>query len=236
MSGRVSTDTTMLIPLPATRPDRYYLGCDPKLLNQFYGSSFAIAESSFAGLAFDAFPEEVPTDSLNTPTYKILAALANRPPRAQSVEHHLQYSRRLLGSQLADQLALPYPGWKSRFSVELDLWLGWSFVTFGRWWIRPGWDRDRIEWFKTVLPLLVLWSLGERRSTFAWRHEDRREQKLGQDEGEDPGVAMGPAVGKQVRSKWWWLLGEMVFGVASVAVVGGLGTAWAGRTLYRAWF
>lgn len=154
----------------------YYLGCDPKFLNQFYGSSFALAESAFAALAFDAFPEEIPVDGYNTPTYKILLAVSERPPRAQSVEHHLQYSRRLLGTQLADQLALPRASFRHRFSVELDLWLGWSFVTFGRWWIRPGWDVDRIEWFKDVLPLLVLWNLGERRTTFAWRPEDRRDQ------------------------------------------------------------
>lgn len=48
------------------------------------------------------------------------------------------------------------------------------------------------------------------------------------------GVVMGPAVGKQVRRKWWWLLGEMAFGVASVAVLGGFSVSLAARALYRA--
>lgn len=69
--------------------------------------------------------------------------------------------------------------------VELELCIGWTFVHFGRAW-RAGWERDRQAWFRNVIPLLVIYNLGERRSTFAWRAEDRREQKLGEDEGEEP--------------------------------------------------
>jgi hypothetical protein len=45
---------------------------------------------------------------------------------------------------------------------------------------------DRQAWFRRVIPLLVIYNLGERRSTFAWRKEERREEKLGEDEGEEP--------------------------------------------------
>lgn len=94
-------------------------------------------------------------------------------------------SRHLLGTGLANQLALPRGSWKERMTVELELWIGWTFVHFGRAY-RRGWEMDRQGWFREVIPLLVLYNLGERRSTFAWRKEERREEKLGQDEGEEP--------------------------------------------------
>ncbi|KAK4058532.1 hypothetical protein OIO90_000694 [Microbotryomycetes sp. JL221] len=164
----------------------YYLGIDADLLEEFYGSTYADAESAFASLAFDAFPTESPSDPLSTPTYKILSAVSERPPRKQSIGHHLQYSRRLLGTGLANQLSISSnAAWKDRASVAFDLYCSYIFVTFGRLWPRKGWDRDRQAWVKKVIPLLVLWNLGERRTVFAWRPEQRREDKLGKDEGED---------------------------------------------------
>lgn len=135
----------------------FYLGISPALLTQFYGQSFAAAESSFASLAFDAFPEEIPpaSDAYSTPTYKILSAVSDRPPRGQSVGHHCELSRRLLGTGLADQLALPRGTLIERAMVEVELYLGWTFVHFGRAW-RAGWEQDRQAWFRNVIPLLVL--------------------------------------------------------------------------------
>lgn len=165
----------------------FYLGVSPSLLLQFYGRSYAHAESSFASLAFEAFPTDIPpiSSAYSTPTYQILSAVANRPPRGQPVGHHLEMSRHLLGTGLANQLALPRGSWKERMTVELELWLGWMFVHFGRAY-RRGWEMERQGWFREVIPLLVLYNLGERRSTFAWRNEERREEKLGHDEGEEP--------------------------------------------------
>lgn len=52
----------------------FYLGMQEDLLEKFYGGSHDLAEESFACLAFDAFPDEIPIDGFNTPTYQILNA------------------------------------------------------------------------------------------------------------------------------------------------------------------
>lgn len=212
----------------------YYLGVSPALLQQYYGHSFAIAESAFASLAFDAFPADVPPAShaYSTPTYQILSAVANRPPRGQSIGHHCEISRRQLGTGLADQLALPRGTTREWAMVKVEALVGWTFVTFGRSW-RKGWERERQLWFRDVIGLLVLWNLGSRRSTFAWRKEERREEKLGEDEGEELESPLS-VKGKDIKSRWWWLIGEMV-GVLGVGMVGGaVGLVWASKTAYRA--
>lgn len=52
----------------------FYLGIEPDLLEKFYGQSHDLAEESFACLGFDAFPDEIPVDGYNTPTFQILNA------------------------------------------------------------------------------------------------------------------------------------------------------------------
>lgn len=104
--------------------------------------------------------------------------------------------------------------------------MSWTFLHFGRYYPRRGWERDRQAFLRHVIELVVVWQLGERRTTFAWRPEDRRELKLAEDEGEDAGIEMGKHVGDKIRSRWQWLLAEMV---AAVAVTGGV----AGWSLYK---
>ncbi|KAM0788584.1 hypothetical protein ACM66B_001706 [Microbotryomycetes sp. NB124-2] len=234
-SGITLTDFELTSYQTAWRYVGYYLGIDAHLLNEFYGTTYQDAESAFASLAFDAFPEESSAlDPLSTPTYKILSAVSERPPRKQSIGHHLQYSRRLLGTGLADQLSIPRrASWRDKLSVEFDLICSWTFVQFGRTWIRKGWDIDRQLLVKRVIPLLVMWNLGERRTVFAWREETRRQDKLGQDEGEDADVVMGPTVGKQVRREWFWLLGEIVGGILVTAVSVGAGSWYLASRLSR---
>lgn len=177
----------VLSPLPIffLTPHRFYLGIDPSLLIRCYGSSFATAETSFASLAFDAFPEEVPLDPYATPTYGILQAVSSRPPRSSKVGYHCEYSRRLLGPRLADQLAIPRGTARERIGVEFDVWSSWLMIAFGRKW-REGWEKERVALFSQIIELLVVWQLGERRTNFAWREESKRADKFGKDEGEEP--------------------------------------------------
>ena len=232
------------VPSPFTTasltPHSFYLGIDPTLLIRCYGSTFPIAETSFASLAFDAFPSSVPTDPYATPTYGILQAVSSRPPRSSQIGYHCEYSRRLLGPRLAEQLAIPRGSTRERLGVEVDVWSSWAMIAFGRRW-RKGWERDRVKLFSQVIELLVVWQLGERRTNFVWREEGKRADKLGKDEGEEPvrgsaklplgseiadlsreqGIKMGKEVGLDVKRRWKWLLAELV----GVVAVGGAGLA-----------
>lgn len=127
----------------------YYLGIDSDLLAQYYGRSFAAAESNFAFLAFDLFPSEVPLDGYKTSTYAILSAVANRPPRPSTVGYHCEYSRTLLGDRLADQLALPRGTWRDKRAVMVDCVTSWIMVHFGRYY-RRGWEFERQSLFSDV--------------------------------------------------------------------------------------
>jgi hypothetical protein len=219
------------------------LGCGPELLERCYGQDFATAEVAFASLAFDAFPETKPVDGLLTPTYRILSAVSNRPPRASTVGYHCEYSRTLLGGALADQLGIPRGTAREQRKVSIDMWSGYILTEFGRRW-RKGWEAERMELFRELIYLLTVWQLGERRTTFAWRSDERRDQKLGEDEGEEPvsthcrrsiggklifrrlqGIKMGKEVGIVVKRRWAYLIGEMVVvcGVVGVGSIVGVG-------------
>ncbi|GAA5975993.1 hypothetical protein JCM10908_005350 [Rhodotorula pacifica] len=208
----------------------YYLGIKPELLLQLYGESFAIAETYFASLAFALFPAGAPpSETYATPQYKILSAIAGRPPKPTRVEHHLELCRLLLGPSLADQLALPRGSLRDVLSVDLEIWTGWALLTFGRFYSRTPilgrwrgrkWETERRRWFQWVIELVVVWQLGERRTLFVWRDGEKHSLKLDVAEGEEPGIEMGPHVGKAVRTTWRNLLVEMGIVVGATAVLG----------------
>lgn len=167
----------------------YYLGIDVGLLKRYYGGSFSTASKSFASMAFDCFPSTRPEDGYLTPTYRIISAVANRPPRMSSVNYHLEYSRRLLGPSLSYALNLPRGNWKDRLAVEVDIYSSWGLIAFGRGYARlgrPGWDDERMQLFRKIIELLTVWQLGARRTTFAWRDEKTHAETLGEHEGEEP--------------------------------------------------
>lgn len=174
----------------------YYLGIQPELLTRLYGGTFATAETFFASLAFGLFPAgPPPAEPFATPQYKILSAIAGRPPKPTRVEHHLELCRLLLGPSLADQLALPRGSLRDVLSVDLEIWTGWALLTFGAVYSRvPGlgrwrgrrWEAERRRWFQWVIELVVIWQLGERRSLFVWRDGEKHALKLDVAEGEEP--------------------------------------------------
>lgn len=177
-------------------PRRYYLGIQPDLLTRVYGGTFGTAETFFASLAFGLFPAgPPPAEPFATPQYKILSAIAGRPPKPTRVEHHLELCRLLLGPSLADQLALPRGSLRDVLSVDLEIWTGWALLTFGAVYSRvPGlgrwrgrkWEAERRRWFQWVIELVVVWQLGERRSLFVWRDGEKHALKLDAVEGEEP--------------------------------------------------
>lgn len=183
-------------PLTEGTPCSYYLGIQPELLKRLYGGTFATAETFFASLAFGLFPAgPPPAEPFATPQYKILSAIAGRPPKPTRVEHHLELCRLLLGPSLADQLALPRGSLRDVLSVDLEIWTGWALLTFGAVYSRvPGlcrwrgrkWEAERRRWFQWVIELVVIWQLGERRSLFVWRDGEKHALKLDVAEGEEP--------------------------------------------------
>ncbi|SCZ93663.1 BZ3500_MvSof-1268-A1-R1_Chr6-3g08804 [Microbotryum saponariae] len=202
----------------------FYLGIDDSLLERMYGRTYATAETSFAWLAFPAFPSEVPEDGYSTPAHRILSAVSGRPPAARPVGHHRELSRMLLGTRLADQLALPRGTRTDWFTSRYETSLSTAFILFGRYWPRKQWEEERQAWFGEVMYLITLYHLGEKRTTFAWREEGRHEHKLGEGEGEEAGMSLGPAVWRETRRRWIRLVGEMVGGtvlVLGTVLVGG---------------
>ncbi|KAJ3005313.1 hypothetical protein HKX48_000758, partial [Thoreauomyces humboldtii] len=197
----------------------YYLGIDSDLLERCYGRSFATAETTFAALSFENFPSTPPCDGFTTPTYRILSAVADRHPRFTPVGFHCEYSRLVLGSRLADGLALPRGTLRERGAVWMDVAIGWCLVHFGHVW-RAGWEMERQRLFASIVEMLVVAQLGERRSVFAWREEAVWADVLTKDEGEDSGIPMGAAVAVEIKSRVHRLLTEMVVVVAGVAVTG----------------
>lgn len=241
----------------------YYLGIKPEYLLRMYGSTFETAETFFASLAFALFPAgPPPTEPYATPQYKILSAIAGRPPKPTRVEHHIELCRLLLGPSLADQLALPHGGLRDVLTVDLEIWTGWLLLTFGtvypripflgRWRGRQ-WEETRRRWFQWVIELIVVWQLGERRTTFVWRDGQKHSLKLDVTEGEEAvrssppvasadrsrcvradsgvaesqGIEMGPQVGRAVKSTWRNLLVEMGVVLGATAMLGA-GATWLG--------
>jgi hypothetical protein len=171
----------------------FHLGISPSLLTRCYGSSFATAETYFASLAYSVYPTgPPPSDPFSTPQYKILSAVCARPPRGQPVEHHIALTRLCLGGKMADQLALPSSSWVDNLRVDVEVWSGWALLAFGHHYARLAgsrgreWEGRRQKWVRRVLELLVVWQLGERRTTFQWREADRHHAKLTEEEGEEP--------------------------------------------------
>ncbi|GAA5935307.1 oxygenase MpaB family protein [Sporobolomyces koalae] len=211
----------------------YYLGIEPALLTRYYGRTFETVESSFASLAYSIFPSgPPPSDPFSTPQYKILSAVAARPPRGKPIGHHLELCRLCIGPELSNQLALPRGTWKDYSTVEIERLLGWSLLTFGHVYSTYGgmrgkrWEERRRDLFRWIVKLLVVWQLGQRRTVFAWRDETKHGDKLGIEEGEDAGIDTGSTVGPQVKKEWRELMVEMAVVVTSVVAVGSIATAW----------
>ncbi|GAA5969709.1 hypothetical protein JCM11641_008012 [Rhodosporidiobolus odoratus] len=211
----------------------YYLGISPALLIRFYASSFETAETFFSSLSYSIFPSgPPPSDPARTPQYKILSAVANRPPQGHPVSHHIALCRLCLGDKLASQLALPPSSLRSALSADLEVWSGWALVAFGSIYARIGgergkrWEARRQRFFRKLFELLVVWQLGQRRTLFAWREAAQHADKLGVAEGEDSGLEFGERVGVEYKREWMSLLieGGVVVGGAFL-VVGGLAFA-----------
>jgi hypothetical protein len=224
---------------------RYYLGISPDKLQHHY-ATVSRAEKLFASTIMHLFSTDYVTDDYrSTHTYRLLASVANRPPRYAPVETSLALSRFLLGDGLADRLALPPTGrWellKMHTGFMLERWM----KAFGRVY-RVGWEVERVEMTRMLVLMIVCWQLGERRTKFTIKEFAEELEKLdikGEKSGDikkalnpdddelDPEVKMGPEAGKAIVRRWKWMLAEMAAVVAGVGM-GAAGVAYVGLRRY----
>ncbi|KAI5479486.1 hypothetical protein MNV49_003428 [Pseudohyphozyma bogoriensis] len=163
----------------------YYLGIEPVLLDKYYVGPFSTASQTFACFAFDAFPTDRPTDPYTTSTYRMLTAVALRPPLKTPPSYHCQYARKLLGPQLADHLAIPGGTWWDWLTLEAGLVGLLALVRFGKIW-RSGWEKERVYLGARTVEMVVLQQLGERRSVYSERTEGKMAEMLTDKDGEEP--------------------------------------------------
>lgn len=222
----------------------YYLGIPAEKLKLHY-STVSRAEKLFASNTLHLFSTDYVTDDYqSTHTYRLLASVANRPPRYASVDTSLALSRFLLGDGMADRLALPPTGRWESFKMHTSFMLERAMKAFGRVY-RVGWEIERVEMTRMLVLMIVCWQLGERRTKFTIKEfteelekldvkgeNAKREKPFNPDDDEmDPEVKMGPAAGKAIVRRWKWMLIEMGAVVAGV----GLGVSGVAYLGIRRW-
>ena len=199
--------------------------------------------------------DTVSEDYHTTSTYRILAAVANRPPRSTPIEYHIATSRFLLGEGLADRLALPQTSRATAWHVRRTGWLQWALVAFGRMYATR-WEVERVACTRTLVSMIVCWQLGSKRTRFTIKTfgadavvpvvqlmEKGEGEEVGEGEKEtgrekekevdpdddelDPEVKMGPEAGKRIVARWRWLLLEMMGWVVGLPLTSVLMVAYA---------
>jgi hypothetical protein len=223
----------------------YYLGISPEKLKHHY-STVSRAEKLFASNTLHLFSADYITDDYrSTHTYRLLAAVANRPPMYGTVEKSLALSRFLLGDGMADRLALPPTAKWETIKMHIGFKLERAMKAFGRVY-RVGWEIERVEMTRMLVLMLVCWQLGERRTKFTIKEFAEELEKLDtkgekdnkveksinpDDDVLDPEVKMGPLAGKAIVRRWKWMLIEMGAVVAGV----GLGVSGIAYLGIRRW-
>ena len=220
--------------------DSYYLGISPDRLSYYYGN-VSRASKLFACNTMHLFSEDFSTtDHRSTATYRLLSAVCDRPPIRTNVDHHLAISRFLLGSGLADRLAIPRTTLRRRARLAIARGIDQSLVWFGRMYT-PRWEIERVAITRMLLLMIVCWHLGIKRTRFTIKaFGDDMGHKEGEGEGEDvdkedldPEVKMGPVAGKAIIGRWKWLIGEMVGVLVGGAAIVGIGSWFIYTSTFR---
>lgn len=183
-------------------------------------------------------------DAKATNTYRLLSAVADRPPRPKPIEHQLAVSRFLLGDGLADRLYIPQTKASLQWHMVYARWAEWSLIAFGRYY-RRGWEVERVACTRLLISMLVCWQLGVRRTKFTVKtfigdfpvvekqsdsDETKNEEVEDVDNDDlDPDVTMGVEAGKRIIRRWKHLVYEM-----GAVLAGVMGVSFGGSyMLYR---
>lgn len=143
----------------------YYLGISPTRLQLYYNDVTPASKLFISNTMHLLNIDSITDDYRSTSTYRLLSAVANRPPRYAPVEQSLALSRFLLGDGLADRLVIPpTASWrKARMQImfALERYMNW----FGRKYSKR-WEVERVEMTRMLLLMVVCWQLGVRRTKF----------------------------------------------------------------------
>jgi len=201
------------------------------------------------------FSEDFTTsDHRSTATYRLLSAVCDRPPIRTNVDHHLAISRFLLGSGLADRLAIPRTTLRRKIRLAVARGIDQALVMFGRWYT-PRWEIERVAITRMLLLMIVCWHLGVKRTRFTIKAfgddmghavpNGSSSNEVGDEknvevevedvdkEDLDPEVKMGPVAGKAIIGRWKWLIGEMVGVMVGGTVLVGVGSWFLYTTTFR---
>lgn len=230
--------------------DRYYLGIKPENLDRFYTGHDAVSRASkiFACMTMHLFSVDIEViDAKATNTYRLLSAVADRPPRKRPVEYQLAASRFLLGDGLADRLHIPPTSLSHHWQLLYARWASKALIVFGKHY-RKGWEVERVACTRLLVSMIVCWQLGVKRTKFTIKSfikdvgpitaletpgvvVDEKLEVIDEDDEDtlDPAVTMGVEAGKGIIRRWKRLIYEMGF-----VVLGTLGATVASAVyLYR---
>lgn len=141
-----------------------------------------------------------------------------------------QYSRILIGEELAADLGLPAATKvTSRLKIQFRLASQKYLLFFGQHYLTR-WEAKRQTLFRTIIKMLIAWNLDSRRTRFTAKVFDSKEAN--EDDEELGDVKLGPEQGRKVVKEWRMLMLEC--GLVSVGTVlaCGLGLWRLYKTLY----
>ncbi|CAD6586807.1 MAG: hypothetical protein TREMPRED_004561 [Tremellales sp. Tagirdzhanova-0007] len=216
----------------------FYLGVSPSRLAQYYAGPRPVSHASklFTCITMHLFDtDNTGIDHRLTSTFRLLSAVAGRPPRYTPISYHLAISRFLLGDGLADRLALPRTGTRLVWRLKVTRWIEWALVAFGRIYSER-WEVERVACTRILVSMIVCWQLGSRRTKFTIKTfaadvmlplvverdsvpeeskgisiTGKEEKPIDPDDDEmDPEIQVGPEAGKKIIGRWRWLLLEMM--------------------------
>nr|XP_031858553.1 uncharacterized protein CI109_006076 [Kwoniella shandongensis]KAA5525625.1 hypothetical protein CI109_006076 [Kwoniella shandongensis] len=214
----------------------YYLGISPSRLATHYTGPKIVNNASklFSCVTMHLFSFDLEFDDYRaTSTYRILASVAERPPRKTKIEKHLAISRFLIGDKLADKLLIPPTSRWIAAEMRVARSIDWALFSFGQVYTQR-WEVERVTITKLLVTMIVCWQLGVKRTKFTIKtfggdkskpppiengdskvditEEEEEKDNISpnaDDDDLDASVPMGPVAGKRIIRRWQWLLAEM---------------------------
>jgi hypothetical protein len=201
----------------------YYLGIDTTLLRRHF-SEVSPSEKFFASASFHLFADTAPAPSPEASgSYRILLAVADRPPSHPSPDSLVYTSRCVTGDPLADYLGLPKQlSRRATAIVDASFLFQKAMIRFGRYYPRRAWDVERQLLMRAVILALVAWQLGSRRTKFVNKEEHHYGQKLEVDHELLPvDVVLGEEAGALIKRRWVAQVVEAFVVMGSICLMAG---------------